>query len=567
MSADISGIGFGNLTFKSSVKVTNWGDTSTGERNDCYWNIAKNVAGEGASNAEIEEIMTEIAEAQSNQTSAQEELDKALQTGSEVMIPFKVQIETLTNAVGEAISSRDMLASQLDGANNALEIANSNLQPCLSEYLELKKQDNPNQNDLNTAYNAYKLALQEVQNAKEEVAKIQEQIEATDESIQDLRASIDNTQEKASQTEDEYKQMTEKLIGELNRYSNAIDAKQEALDKAREELQKSNDSINDAANANVLTRTGGEIAKNEDGNIKFAEENKVSADALNTGKNDINPSVKLDGNKMNYGDKEYTILPETLKENEDKTITAADTDGNLITISTSEDSSTVVRTKEKEDGTSQIVSKDIFDENNVLVYSQDSSGITVKYKDNSGNEKTEKILTNSDGSYQNYAKTPEFYNAMFNSLEKNSNDKGAELILQNLDFADLIQSTLRFDQETNYLQRYLRIQNNNESFPGDEVASEEEFNVYMTPYASNGARSAVEQFNLANLLKDCIPEDSSEEKMSREDAIKILRKAGISDVNKLVDEFRKLNDSQQEKYLATLEYICTDKSKTNIVTV
>ena len=41
----------------NSLKIDAWG---TGKRNDCWWNIAKNQAGEGASAAEIQQLMEEI---------------------------------------------------------------------------------------------------------------------------------------------------------------------------------------------------------------------------------------------------------------------------------------------------------------------------------------------------------------------------------------------------------------------------------------------------------------------------------------------------------------------------
>ena len=43
----------------NSLKIDAWG---TGKRNDCWWNIAKNQAGEGASAAEIQQLMEEIVE-------------------------------------------------------------------------------------------------------------------------------------------------------------------------------------------------------------------------------------------------------------------------------------------------------------------------------------------------------------------------------------------------------------------------------------------------------------------------------------------------------------------------
>ena len=57
---DYSGLG--------KTTTTQWGQTNNdGERLDCYWNLAKNEVGTGATDAEIMEVMNEIMELNSLQ--------------------------------------------------------------------------------------------------------------------------------------------------------------------------------------------------------------------------------------------------------------------------------------------------------------------------------------------------------------------------------------------------------------------------------------------------------------------------------------------------------------------
>ena len=215
----------------NSLKIDAWG---TGKRNDCWWNIAKNQAGEGASAAEIQQLMEEIVEYNEKKSGKQIELDDTIYAGQQIFIPIEQSIDeiqdktaALTSEYAELNTQYESKTTALDSANTAVSSALDNLNAKQNALGAINQEENPEQ---------YQNMLNEVNNAKREYqSAIEKQKEAQKE--------LDNTKQQMNSKKDEIEAAKEEF-GELqNELKDAQEENQETIDKINQEINNLQDSI------------------------------------------------------------------------------------------------------------------------------------------------------------------------------------------------------------------------------------------------------------------------------------------------------------------------------------
>ena len=215
----------------NSLKIDAWG---TGKRNDCWWNIAKNQAGEGASAAEIQQLMEEIVEYNEKKSGKQIELDDTIYAGQQIFIPIEQSIDeiqdktaALTSEYAELNTQYESKTTALDSANTAVSSALDNLNTKQNALGAINQEENPEQ---------YQNMLNEVNNAKREYqSAIEKQKEAQKE--------LDNTKQQMNSKKDEIEAAKEEF-GELQKeLKDAQEENQETIDKINQEINNLQDSI------------------------------------------------------------------------------------------------------------------------------------------------------------------------------------------------------------------------------------------------------------------------------------------------------------------------------------
>lgn len=215
----------------NSLKIDAWG---TGKRNDCWWNIAKNQAGEGASAAEIQQLMEEIVEYNEKKSGKQIELDDTIYAGQQIFIPIEQSIDeiqdktaALTSEYAELNTQYESKTTALDSANTAVSSALDNLNAKQNALGAINQEENPEQ---------YQNMLNEVNNAKREYqSAIEKQKEAQKE--------LDNTKQQMNSKKDEIEAAKEEF-GELQKeLESAKEENQETIDKINQEINNLQDSI------------------------------------------------------------------------------------------------------------------------------------------------------------------------------------------------------------------------------------------------------------------------------------------------------------------------------------
>ena len=215
----------------NSLKIDAWG---TGKRNDCWWNIAKNQAGEGANAAEIQQLMEEIVEYNEKKSGKQIELDDTIYAGQQIFIPIEQSIDeiqdktaALTSEYAELNTQYESKTTVLDSANTAVSSALDNLNAKQNALGAINQEENPEQ---------YQNMLNEVNNAKREYqSAIEKQKEAQKE--------LDNTKQQMNSKKDEIEAAKEEF-GELqNELKDAQEENQETIDKINQEINNLQNSI------------------------------------------------------------------------------------------------------------------------------------------------------------------------------------------------------------------------------------------------------------------------------------------------------------------------------------
>jgi len=201
------------------VKVVGWGTQPTGQNNDCYWNIAANLKGEDATNAEIAEL--------SQQLQGYEKNKAELNAGDTVYIP-------LEQAVTLATEGADAAQSSYESANTAATTASTNQASMLAAYEYAlsnatkeedvldsnnkptgEKKQVPDQDAINAAYDAWKAAYDEEQAAQKDLEDAQNKLDAAQQELTEAKQALvdegEATQKELDEIDEQISQIKEQI--------------------------------------------------------------------------------------------------------------------------------------------------------------------------------------------------------------------------------------------------------------------------------------------------------------------------------------------------------------------
>lgn len=210
------------------VSVTRWGQKdANGEANDCYWNIARNQLGEGASAQEINDLTNKLLALNSSKD-AQGNYDPMLYSGQQIIL----DIDTVIKQSNEAIQEIIELYSQIIQEGNQKS----------QDYNSLVTTYNDKIAELGQYNQQFAQILNEFQNSQQEELK-QPLVDILNTQA-DVEANILETEDKINQTTnpiDEQFEEIEEIIKEKDELISALNALREEYLNANlsnEELEK-----------------------------------------------------------------------------------------------------------------------------------------------------------------------------------------------------------------------------------------------------------------------------------------------------------------------------------------
>lgn len=255
----------------NSIKVDKWNSVQNG--NDCWWNIAKNQAGEGASATEINKIMEELQAYNAEKNSSVVRKNDVLHTGEQIFIPLEYAMDEIKTGVEAKVGEVTTAQTNFTTANDSLISANSEVATTLKNYETAKAAyDNIDSADNKTdVENEFQEAKRLYLAALEAQAKAQKDYEAEQSILVQKQAELTSMKEELQSLQEEYADEKSEYEAELAE----LEAQIATID---EEIGAATTAMTDAE-ASMTTATADQekaaelgAKQNEDGTFTIDED-------------------------------------------------------------------------------------------------------------------------------------------------------------------------------------------------------------------------------------------------------------------------------------------------------
>lgn len=277
---DIRKIPQGQAQSINTVQVTRWGTAAQdGVRRDCLWNIAKDQAGEGASDYEISTIMQEIIDYNNSISDTEFNIDTVIHEGEQIFLPIEYAIDEINQNVTATNEQYATLGGEVATLEQSVAQSNLAVDTALTELQTAQASLNSIDSTQEGQQAAYNNAQQQVQNAQQKYeAALQEQqqeqakLEEKQGQLQELKDKLDQYQKELTDLRDEYQAAEDKQQETLDALNTNLDALTRRADDAQRRLtqaqatQQAAQQRQDAAvNAGVTFDDSGKASVPESG--------------------------------------------------------------------------------------------------------------------------------------------------------------------------------------------------------------------------------------------------------------------------------------------------------------
>ncbi|MCD8024612.1 MAG: hypothetical protein LUE64_03665 [Candidatus Gastranaerophilales bacterium] len=320
----------------TTVQVDPW--SSDGSQNNCWWNIAKNQLGEGATAAEIQALVNELQGYNEDKDAANVRANDVLMDGEAVFIPLEYAAEEIQENINGYKTMLETANSELTAKTETLSAANNTVSEAYSAYQRAQASyENVEANcyddegnvisnyaiasldsvkaDLEAAQQAYLGALADQAAAQEEYEAQLEAVESAKANLESAQLELSEILDENAALEDEYNEKIEELRSELT-------AIEQSISDTEGELAEAQAAYDTAQTQQEAAQSLG---------VEVDENGNYSADTIDT---DVLTSGDLDA---------ANEVPET-EDTEEETKTATG-------VEISEEDGTTTKTVTYEDGT------------------------------------------------------------------------------------------------------------------------------------------------------------------------------------------------------------------------
>lgn len=269
----------------ASVKVDAWG---TGERNDCYWNIAKNQLGEGASAQEIQALCEQLQAYNQEKNTAIQQQGDMLYAGDQIFIPLEYAMDEIQTNVSTKQEEISTAQGELETAQGELSTATGNVNSALSEYnsamaaYQGAAEDADNKDSLKSEMESAKQAyLDAVKQQEEAQAKVEEK----QQTVEDKKSELEQYKTELGELQEEYSEEKEEYESELSQLQDQIDSIDTSIQETETSLEQAKAQQEAAASQQEDAQALG-VTKNEDGTYSLDDSNltpeQLEAAAINS---------------------------------------------------------------------------------------------------------------------------------------------------------------------------------------------------------------------------------------------------------------------------------------------
>ncbi len=260
MNNSVTGAKFGIYTNIGRAKIDAW--KSKDDANDCYWNLAKNQLGEGASNAEIYEVMNELVELNASKDEKTGEYNTIVYENQEVLLDLQSTINQSNKEIDEALGEYETIQSNFSSLTSKLQEANKVYLEALNSYNAAVK--SADEESIKTVYSAYIQALDNLLSLKEEVENAQKDLDASKENVEELKNALNELKEEYEQKESLNKELKSEFDKQIKDFEDKISAKQKEIETIKETAQKEIETAQKNQDAAVSSAM---VNQDEEGNL------------------------------------------------------------------------------------------------------------------------------------------------------------------------------------------------------------------------------------------------------------------------------------------------------------
>ena len=260
MNNSVTGAKFGAYTNIGRAKIDAW--KSKDDANDCYWNLAKNQLGEGASNAEIYEVMNELVELNASKDEKTGEYNTIVYENQEVLLDLQSTINQSNEEIDEALGEYETIQSNFSSLTSKLQEANKVYLETLNSYNAAVK--SADEESIKTVYSAYIQALDNLLSLKEEVKNAQKDLDSSKENVEELKNALNELKEEYEQKESLNKELKSEFDKQIKDFEDKISAKQKEIETIKETAQKEIETAQKNQDAAVSSAM---VNQDEEGNL------------------------------------------------------------------------------------------------------------------------------------------------------------------------------------------------------------------------------------------------------------------------------------------------------------
>lgn len=271
----------------NTVSADSWG---TGNRNDCWWNIAKNQLGESASAQEVQALVNELQAYNEEKNASIVRQNDVICEGDQIFIPLEYAMDEIQANVQTKTQECSKAQETLQTASANLSTANANVNSALGDLNSAqaaydtacgqtgedgKPVDTSEQaNNLAAAKEAYLQALSEQQQAQSEVDTANEALTTIQEELTSYQQELTDIQTEYQDEQSEYEQELSEIQTQLETINNNIDTTQTELEQAKASQEAAAEQQESATAIGVKTET------KEDGTVEYTLDGDIDSEKL-----------------------------------------------------------------------------------------------------------------------------------------------------------------------------------------------------------------------------------------------------------------------------------------------
>ncbi len=260
----------------NGVKVEKW-KPNENDKNNCYWNIAKNQLDESASAQEISALSDKIQKKTESKNSTIAQRKGVLYEGDQVFLPLECAMDEIQSGVDSRQKEWSSAQTNLKTSQTALSKANDDVQKALADYHTAQanfsgvEKNNDRyetlQYSVNQAREAYIKAVNAQRESQIEADKASKEFQTRQKDLTSLQDELSGLREEYSSEKDDYKKELAALEKHITGLNDNVKTSKTSLQDANKIRLKAQNAQSTAKDLGFVLGDDGKLQLKEDPDV------------------------------------------------------------------------------------------------------------------------------------------------------------------------------------------------------------------------------------------------------------------------------------------------------------